>query len=300
MGNIKKAIAILISFVFVVTLLEGCNVKKKIFDKGEKVINKMEEKQMKDKDEFTTSEKANKYLENALEKKFVGKKFQVISDPNYSYQKEDNYYSVETLVKDQNGIVANAGITARGQSSLWTDYMSSYYTLIVAKPIEKILNQFDFVENYNIALDQWDEHDDWNNLNWTAKEFFDNTGREYRLGVILKPDKSKTEYLNEIVSIYNALYDQQVNAFDVNYYVSDNIYYGISKYQYNDADENYYYGYYISTSIHNHVGDFGKDSKEMIEEDLKSSKYKESDNEEGFDIYGSVWKYLPKKVEEVQ
>ncbi|MDR1568705.1 MAG: hypothetical protein LBS33_08525, partial [Streptococcaceae bacterium] len=115
----------------------------------------------KNKDEFSTSERADQYLISVMEKEFKGRKFEVAShdDSRYILNGEDQGTSLYALVKDQDGNVAYAGVTPEGQSSLWTDYMASYYAPKVAKPIEKILGKFDFVENYAITLDDWDEND---------------------------------------------------------------------------------------------------------------------------------------------
>lgn len=50
----------------------------------------------------------------------------------------------------------------------------------------------------------------------------------------------------------------------------------------------------IHDSIHNHVGDFGKDPKSYFEEDLKPEHANDSFYSGGvFEDYGIVWKYIP-------
>ncbi|MDR1018937.1 MAG: hypothetical protein LBM02_09580 [Lachnospiraceae bacterium] len=295
MRKIKRTVSILICFVFVVILLEGCNVKEKIFDKSEKVIKKMDEQNTKYRNDLNTLPKAKVYLIQAMEEKFNGKKFKIYfkDDSWISYKNTEDDVSIEAWVEDQDGIVSDAGVDARGKSSLWTDYMSSYYTPIVAKPIEKILNQFDYVENYYIGQDDWDENDNLNNLNWNLKEYFENTGRRYRLGIFLKPNADKETYINEVTKIYDALYDEQKECFDVDFVVSNKLFY--EKYNGDDNYSKYLYGYYIYSSYNNLFEEMNKDSAEDIKEDFVPLDQMDSYNTVYFDDYGAVWKNKPQE-----
>jgi hypothetical protein len=246
----------------------------------------------KNKDEFSTSEKADKYLISALEKKFKGRKFKVVShdEPKYILNGKDQGTSLYALVKDQDGNVADAGITPKGQSSLQTDYMASYYISKVSKPIEKILSEFDFVENYVIKLDDWDEHDKYTDLNWTTKEFFENTGRRYQISVFLPSNQDKQTYLEEIFQVYNAIYDKQDVTFDLEFIPIDQLFHGIPE----DYKTATYYGYYISHQINNHTSNFGKDTREMIEGDIKLGS-QDVYNITSWSDYGIVWGHIPEK-----
>ncbi|MDR1018940.1 MAG: hypothetical protein LBM02_09595 [Lachnospiraceae bacterium] len=283
MGKIKRLITIVV-VLSVVLIIGGCNMN----------LSNNEEKY---KDEFTSTDKADKFLVKALEKRFVGRKFQVIHDKdNYILNGKDQGTSLYALVKDQDGNIAQAGVRPRGLDSLWTDYLASYYIPKVAEPIEKILDKYDCVDNYNIDLDDWDENDVWNNLNWNTKEFFNNTHRHYRLGIFLQNGKSEQEYVDEVTQIYNTLYDKQDEGFDVFFFISNSLYYGKSKTL--EDKQDHYCGYYVYESWQNHFEGFSKDSNVTIKEDFLPLNQKNTYNIDGFTTYGTVWKKLPKKVTE--
>ncbi|WP_321384687.1 hypothetical protein [uncultured Enterococcus sp.] len=247
-------------------------------------------------DEFSSQEKAEAFLIDTLEKEFEGRTFTIYSRDKNTYTLNGENYgtSLYSYITDQDGNVANSGITADGK--LWTDYLPSFYMEKLAEPIEALLNQFDFVENYAITLDDWDESDSFNNLDWTVDEFFEHTRRRYQISVVLSSGKDAETYIAEITKIYNSIFDLQEQTFDLEFILSNHLYYGISNHL--GGNTEYYYGFYISHQINNHTSNFGKDSEEMIKKDLKPLDQEDTYNVSGFNDYGVVWKHLPEKITE--
>jgi hypothetical protein len=163
----------------------------------------------------------------------------------------------------------------------------------VAKPIEKILGKFDFVENYAITLDDWDENDKYNDLNWSVKEFFEKTRREYRISVMLSSTLSKEQYEIQIKQVYDALLNDQKEIFDVNFYQSKNIFYGKPEGSTNKND--FFYGYYLFQSIHNNISDIKPDTSKVISEDMASISEIDTFNLRRWENYGVVWGHIPEK-----
>lgn len=240
---------------------------------------------------FTSKEKAESALVEALEKEFEGRKFDIYAKDKdtYVFEKNDSNASLECYVKDQDGNVSNAGITAAGE--LWTDYMASYYISQLAKPIEEILNQFDFVENYAITLDDWDESDTFNTLNWSVGDFFEHTRRVYQIKVFLPDKENKETYINQAYNVYDKIFENISEAFDIEFYIED-------KYVFREAGTSgieHLFSNRIHQSIHNHVGDLKKDPKTYFEQDLNPEHAEDDFYSNVFENYGIVWKYLPQK-----
>ncbi|GAB2023930.1 hypothetical protein RyT2_30140 [Pseudolactococcus yaeyamensis] len=158
---------------------------------------------------------------------------------------------------------------------------------------EEILGKFDFVENYAIALDDWDENDRYNDLNWSTKEFFEQTRREYRISIILSSILSKEQYELQIKQVYDALIDEQKEVFDINFYQSKNIFYG--KPEGSTNNNNFYYGYYLFQSIHNNISGVKRDNSETISSDMASITEPDTFNLRRWENYGVLWKQLPEK-----
>ncbi|MBL1227494.1 hypothetical protein [Enterococcus sp. BWR-S5] len=245
-------------------------------------------------DEFTSQEKAEAFLIDTMEEEFKGRTFTIYSRDKNTYTLNGEKYgsSLYSYIIDQDGNIANAGITADGK--LWTDYLPSYYMKKLAQPIENLLNQFDFIENYAITLDDWDESDSFNDLDWTVDEFFEHTRRVYQIKLFLPQEQDKETYVNQAYEVYEHVYKGITESFDMEFYIEGSYYVreagnsGIEK----------IFSNRIHQSIHNHVGDFGKDPKSYFEDDLKPNHAEDDFYSNLFEDYGVVWKHLPEKITE--
>ncbi|GAB2022635.1 hypothetical protein RyT2_17090 [Pseudolactococcus yaeyamensis] len=160
---------------------------------------------------YNTAADADKSLIIQLEKKFPGKKFKIISHDKKFYIYKPKSKILDTMVSDQDGVTAWAGGT--DDDYLHTDYLASYYMPKVAKPIEAILNQFDFIENYAINLYTWNNNHNYIGFELSNSDFFEKTDRHYRITIFFKDGLSEEEYLKQFYQVYNAVFDQQDISF---------------------------------------------------------------------------------------
>ncbi|GAB2022634.1 hypothetical protein RyT2_17080 [Pseudolactococcus yaeyamensis] len=243
---------------------------------------------------YNTAADADKSLIIQLEEQFPGKKFKIISHDKKFYDFRAVAKILDTMVSDQDGIIAKVSGSDENylnKGYVHTDYLASYYMPKVAKPIEAILNQFDFIENYSVSLFAWNNNHNYIGFELSNPEFFEKTDRHYRIIIFLKDGLSEEEYGKQIHQVYDVLCEQQEISFGLAATRLVDLKYEASQDRLGKAA-------FLANKLLTDVGaepknpNYRKYSLEMMTSDLIVENSTDFDR---LDSYGVVWKHTPSK-----
>ncbi|MDR1018319.1 MAG: DUF443 family protein [Lachnospiraceae bacterium] len=282
----KEIIDGIFFIIFVICVLFSVLVK--ISRHGDKMQRKKES--YKFQDNFRTASLAEGYLISVLNQQFPGETFEIVRDFYYEYvnDKKDTY--IRTKIRDYNGVVAKALITSFGPTSLVTDYKSCANISTYALPVEELLNQFDFIENYSIKQVDLDVDDEQYKHNDYINVFPEGN---LQISIFLNGDEKAETIRERAMEVYNIIKRNIQYNFELFFILSNDLYYGISRFSKVSKVEGYY-GYY---AIKLRSNDF-KDEIHITKKIRYDQPLRDREKCQGlitFKDCGVIWKTIPEK-----